>query len=74
MEHPARSDFDILVTETGVTVTFKLQTASTDFIGSPTPTPTTLRASALSRSLASNTQDAIQGTWDYSSDEVQDMA
>ena len=70
MEHPARSDFDILVTETGVRVTFK-RTNSVYRFHRLTNTDNIARFGAVS---FAGVQHAGRNTGDYSSDEVQDMA
>ena len=60
MKHPFRSDFHTVVTEAGVSVTFKPTNSIYCFAGSALPT--TLRVLALSYSQASNTRDAIPKT------------
>ena len=60
MKHPFRSDFYTVVTEAGVSVTFKPTNSIYCFAGSALPT--TLRVLALSYSQASNTRDAIPKT------------
>ena len=59
MKHPFRSDFYTVVTEAGVSVTFKPTNSIYCFAGSALPT--TLRVLALSYSQASNTRDATLG-------------
>jgi len=70
MKHPARSDFDILVTEAGVSVTFK-QTNSIYSFYRLTDANNIARVGPVSYA---GVRHAGRGAGDYASDEVQDMA
>ena len=70
MKHPARSDFDTLVTEAGVSVTFK-QTNSIYSFYRLTDRNNIARVGPVS---FAGVRHAGRGTGDYPSDEVQDMA
>jgi hypothetical protein len=70
MKHPARSDFDTLVTEAGVSVTFKQTNSIYSFYRLTDPN-NIARVGPVS---FAGVQHSGRGTADYSSDEVQDMA
>ena len=70
MKHPVRSDFDTLVTEAGVSVTFK-QTSSIHSFYRLTDPNNIARVGPVS---FAGVQHTGRGTGDYPSHEVQDMA
>jgi len=70
MKHPVRSDFDTLVTDAGVSVTFKQTNSNYSFYRLTDPN-NIARVGPVS---FAGVQHAGRGTGDYSSDEVQDMA
>ena len=70
MKHPARSDFDILVTEASVSVRFK-QTNSIYSFYRLTDANNIARVGPVS---FAGVRHAGRGAGDYASDEVQDMA
>ena len=70
MKHPLRSDFDTLVTDQSVIVTFTQTNSRYSFHRLTNPN----NIARVGRVSFSGVQHARRGTGDYSSDEVQNMA
>jgi hypothetical protein len=70
MKHPVRSDFDIVITEAFVRVTFKRTTSTYSFYRLADAND----IARLGPVSFAGVQHAGRGTEDYPSDEVQDMA